>query len=164
MTSSATSSAAPTHRSWSWITRSSTTGEVARPCSARGRYFTVKLQGRARPGVTEETLITVGVAAKEDTNIKEVVGWKEKFLVPKGMAAHGVVASELPGVLLLGKRRSSISGWTHWSSCRLGSTWSRWSSSTPTSLCSGRRTSLPALRLRTTALACKKEVCKKNHI
>ena len=159
-----TSSSAPTSQIWSWR-RSSTTGEVARPCSARGRYFTVKLQGRARPGVTEETFIIVGVAAMVDTNIKEVVGWKENFLGSQRGGSPWCCGYKMSGVLGLRKHRSSIGGWTRWSSRCLGSRRSSRSSSTSTTLCSGRSKSLPALRLRTTALACNmNKVCKKNYI
>ena len=125
----------------------------------------MKLQGRAGPGVTEETLITVGVAAMVDTNIKEVVGWKEKFLGSQRGGSPWCCGYKMSGVLELRKHRSSIGGWTHWSSRCLGSRRSSWSSSTSTTLCPGRSTTLPALRLRTTALACNmNEMCKKNHI
>jgi len=38
--------------------------EVARPCCCPGRYFMRSSRGRALQGVTEETLIAVGVAAR----------------------------------------------------------------------------------------------------
>ena len=100
-----------------------------------------------------------------DTNIKEVVGWKENFLGSQRGGSPWCCGYKMSGVLGLRKHRSSIGRWTSWSSRCLGSRRSSRSSSTSTTLCSGRSKSLPALRLRTTALACNmNKVCKKNYI
>ena len=48
----------------------------------------MKLQGRARPGVTEETLATVGVAAKMVVTIRW--RWEEAELVRLGVASKGM--------------------------------------------------------------------------
>ena len=66
------------------------TREVARPCSDPGRYFTLKLQGRAQQGVTDEILIIVGVAVKEDINTEVEVEWSRVGGVGHNLQGYGV--------------------------------------------------------------------------
>ena len=90
-TSSATRVLGCPTRSWSiWWRRSSVTREVARPCSDPGRYFTLKLQGRAQQGVTEETLIAVGVAAKVDIINEVEVEWSRVGGAGHHLQGYGV--------------------------------------------------------------------------